>query len=167
MSSLTIPSQYNFILERAKSMPRRLRVAIAGSDTENILRGAIAAYEDGFVEPILIGNFKKTNKAYAKVDLLILDEWLIRCLSHQESYDLLEIIESRSKHGSTIFCTQYETDGWYARINAEPDQDSPIADAIMDRIINNSYIVSIEGRISMRERHGIKSDKDGKAGDPA
>jgi DNA replication protein DnaC len=113
------------------------------------------------------GNFKKTNKAYAKVDLLILDEWLIRCLSHQESYDLLEIIESRSKHGSTIFCTQYETDGWYARINAEPDQDSPIADAIMDRIINNSYIVSIEGRISMRERHGIKSDKDRKAGDPA
>ena len=113
------------------------------------------------------GNFKKVNKAYAKVDLLILDEWLIRCLTHQESYDLLEIIESRSKHGSTIFCTQYETEGWYTRINADPDQDSPIADAIMDRIINNSYIVSVEGRISMRERHGIKVDKGGKAGEKA
>ena len=113
------------------------------------------------------GNFKKVNKAYAKVDLLILDEWLIRCLSHQESYDLLEIVESRSKHGSTIFCTQYETDGWYARINPDPDQDSPIADAIMDRIINNSYIVSVDGRISMRERHGLKADKSGKAGEEA
>lgn len=113
------------------------------------------------------GLFKKVNKAYAKVDLLILDEWLIRCLSNQESYDLLEIVENRSKHGSTIFCTQYETEGWYTRINADPDHDSPIADAIMDRIINNSYIVSIEGRISMRERHGLKADKSGKAGDQA
>ena len=113
------------------------------------------------------GNFKKVNKVYAKVDLLILDEWLIRCLSHQESYDLLEIVESRSKHGSTIFCTQYETDGWYARINPDPDQDSPVADAIMDRIINNSYIVSVDGRISMRERHGLKADNSGKAGEQA
>ena len=101
------------------------------------------------------GQFKKVIKAYAKVDLLILDEWLIRSLSPQESYNLLEIIEWRSKHGSTIFCTQYETDGWYARINTDPDQDSPIADSIMDRIINNSYIVSVEGRVSMRERHGL------------
>lgn len=30
------------------------------------------------------GNFKKVCKAYAKADLLILDEWLIRCLSHQD-----------------------------------------------------------------------------------
>ena len=113
------------------------------------------------------GNLKKVNKAYAKVDLLILDEWLIRCLSHQGSYDLLEIVERRSKHGSTIFCTQYETEGWYARIDPDPDQDSPIADAIMDRIINNSYIVSVDGRISMRERHGLKADKSGKAGEEA
>ena len=54
-----------------------------------------------------------------------------------------------------------------SRINADPDQDSPIADAIMDRIINNSYIVSVEGRISMRERHGLKADKAGKAGEQA
>lgn len=99
------------------------------------------------------------------MDLLILDEWLIRPLTLQESYDLLEIIESRSKHGSTIFCTQYETDGWYSRINGDPDQDSPIAEAIMDRIINNAYIVSVDGRISMRERHGIKAKAVGKTGD--
>lgn len=112
------------------------------------------------------GIFKKVSKMYSKVDLLILDEWLIRCLTRQESYDLLEIIEARSKHGSTIFCTQYETDGWYVRINADQEQDSPIADAIMDRIINNSYEVPIEGAISMRERHGLKSGKNnGKAGD--
>jgi len=111
------------------------------------------------------GQFKKVTKAYAKVDLLILDEWLLRRLSAQESYDLLEIIEHRSKHGSTIFCTQYETAGWYERINPDPEQDSPVADAIMDRIINNAYVVSVDGKISMRERHGIKASANRKAGE--
>ena len=53
-------------------------------------------------------DLKKTIKAYQKVDLLILDEWLIRTLTPQESYDLLEIAESRCTDKSTIFCTQYE-----------------------------------------------------------
>jgi len=103
------------------------------------------------------GDFKKTVKAYQKVDLLIMDEWLIRYLTPHESYDLLEIIEARCKHGSIIFCTQYETEGWYKRINPDPDNDSPISEAIMDRIIHNAFDVLVDGRISMRERHGLKS----------
>jgi DNA replication protein DnaC len=39
-----------------------------------------------------MGTFKKTIKTFQKPDLLIIDEWLIRCLTQQESYDLLEII---------------------------------------------------------------------------
>ena len=103
------------------------------------------------------GTFKKTIKSYKTVDLLILDEWLIRPLAAQESYDLLEIVESRCEDGSVIFCTQYDPDDWYDRINPDPNMDSPISDAIMDRIIHNSYDVLIEGRISMRERHGLKA----------
>ncbi len=61
--------------------------------------------------------------------------------------------------------TQYETAGWYERINPDPEQDSPIADAIMDRIINNAYVVSVDGKISMRERHGIKASANRKAGE--
>ena len=73
--------------------------------------------------------FKKVVKAYQKVDLLILDEWLIRCLNPEESYNLFEIIEARTKHGSTIFCTQFETEGWYKRVNPDPENDSPISEA--------------------------------------
>ena len=52
------------------------------------------------------GELKKLLSAYKKVDLLILDEWLIRPLLPQEAYDLLEIAETRCQR-SMIFCTQY------------------------------------------------------------
>ena len=103
------------------------------------------------------GELKDTIRAYAKLDLLILDEWLIRRLSYNEAYDLLEIVEARENR-SMIFCTQYETEGWYSRIHPDEDTDSPISEAIMDRIIHNSYIVAIDGKCSMRERHGLNTE---------
>ena len=109
-------------------------------------------------------DFKKAIKAYGKVDLLILDEWLMRPLTLQQSYDLFEIIEARTKHGATIFCTQYDPySDWYERLNTDPSHDSPISDAIMDRIYHNSYVVSVEGKVSMRARHGLKQEQSSEA----
>lgn len=42
-------------------------------------------------------------------------------------------------------------------IAPNPESDSPVSEAIMDRIIHNSYEIMVEGRISMRERKGLKA----------
>jgi DNA replication protein DnaC len=96
------------------------------------------------------GTIKKVLKQYKSIRLLILDEWLLTPLREQEAHDLLEIIEARHLCASTIFCSQFKPGGWHENIG----QDT-LADAILDRIVHDSYQIFIDGKMSMRERKGL------------
>ena len=95
------------------------------------------------------GTYRKVIKHYTQAKVLILDEWLLFPLKETETRDLLEIIEARHNQGSTIFCSQFDVDGWYTKIG-EPI----LAEAVCDRIVHNSYTIVLSGD-SMRKRNGI------------
>ena len=83
---------------------------------------------------------------YSKYDLLIIDDWLISPLTEAQQSDVFELLELRSDTNSTILASQFEPSGWIERLGS-----NAVADAIMDRVIHNSYIVNIQGDKSMRE----------------
>lgn len=99
------------------------------------------------------GTIRKVMTQYKKYSLLIIDEWLLYPLKDMESRDLLEIIESRYKKVSTLFCSQFDIPGWRDKLG-----DPILADAICDRIIHDSYTIVIDGKDSMRKRKGISED---------
>ena len=52
-------AEFQSIIEKAKSQERPMRVAVAGADAENMLRGLFQAEAEGWVKPILVGNYEK------------------------------------------------------------------------------------------------------------
>jgi len=82
------------------------------------------------------------------IDLLIIDDFGLRRLNHEQSSDLYEVIIERHKRSSTIFTSNRTIDEWI------PLFDDPIlAQSALDRLAHNSYQVVIEGE-SYRKRQG-------------
>lgn len=61
--------EFDRIAEKAKAVKKPMRVAVAGADVENILTGLFDAQQDGFVEPILIGNEQRITALLKKLGL--------------------------------------------------------------------------------------------------
>jgi DNA replication protein DnaC len=92
------------------------------------------------------GSFARLFRLLTKVDLLILDDLGPDRLNAGQRRDLMEIIEDRHGRGSTLIASQLPVKAWHDLIG-EPT----FADAILDRLVHNSYRLELEGQRSMRE----------------
>lgn len=93
------------------------------------------------------GKYQQLMKQYQKYALMILDEFLLVPGSDTEQRDLLELMEYRCGHSSTIICSQFTPEGWHERLGG-----GALADSILDRIIPSAYTMVIGGDVSMRQR---------------
>lgn len=93
------------------------------------------------------GTYAKELGRLEKQDLLILDDFGLTSLDAKRRMDLMEIIEDRHSRKSTIICSQLPVSKWYDVI-----EDSTIADAILDRLVNQSHRLELKGE-SMRKKN--------------
>jgi DNA replication protein DnaC len=82
----------------------------------------------------------------AKADLLIVDDFGLAPLPDLTRRDLLEILDDRYDRKSTLITSQLPVEQWHAYL-----EDPTIADAILDRLIHNSYRLALKGD-SMRKQ---------------
>ena len=85
------------------------------------------------------GTHIKLLNHFAKFELLILDDFGLDPLKRQDQLDLLELIEDRYQLKSTLITSQLSIRHWHDYIG-EPT----IADAIMDRLINQSHKLELK-----------------------
>lgn len=90
-------------------------------------------------------------KQLAKAELLVLDDFGLMPLSEQTRRDLLEILDDRYDRRSTIVTSQLPVDQWHTYLN-----DPTLADAILDRLVHNSYRLALKGE-SMRKQKTIEA----------
>ena len=103
------------------------------------------------------GTYKKVLGKYANPVLLIIDEWLLLKPTESEQHDILELLHRRRRRSSTIFCSQYDSNVWYDQLGGD---NSPLAEAILDRIKYDAYKIRIiptdpANYRSMREVYGL------------
>lgn len=119
------------LFDRADSILKELHQSRADHTTDKVIRKLIS------------------------IDLLIIDDFGLRRLNHEQSADLYEVIIERHKRSSTLFTSNRTIDEWI------PLFDDPIlAQSALDRLAHNAHQVVIEGE-SYRKRQGPAANNRG------
>jgi len=92
------------------------------------------------------GSYNKQLRDLRKQDLLILDDFGMSMLDPVSSRDLLEVIDDRIYSKGTIIGAQLPVSQWYNIF-----EDSTVADAVLDRLIHNSYRFELKGDSKRRQ----------------
>ena len=86
------------------------------------------------------GTYPRLLGRLARIDVLVLDDWGLAPLTDTERRDLLEIIEDRHGHRSTVVASQIPIAKWHDHLG-----DPTIADALCDRLLHNAHPLVLQG----------------------
>lgn len=90
------------------------------------------------------GRLARLMASWARVDVLVIDDFLLRPLSPDQAADMLEVIEDRAQLRSTIVTSQLPVAHWHEALG-----EATVADAILDRLLQNVHRIELSGE-SMR-----------------
>lgn len=100
------------------------------------------------------GRIAARMKSLARVDLLILDDWGLEPLDGNARHHLLEILEDRYGHRSTLVTSQLPVARWFDLIG-----DPTYADAILDRLVHNAHRLELSGESMRRSSISAAADR--------
>jgi DNA replication protein DnaC len=92
------------------------------------------------------GSYPKLMDRLQKTELVILDDYGLTPLSHNERRDLLEVIEDRTGRRATLVTSQLPFEHWHDIVG-----DATFADAILDRLVHHAHRINLKGA-SMRRK---------------
>jgi DNA replication protein DnaC len=86
------------------------------------------------------GRYRKLLAAYARIELLVIDDWGLATLTEEQRRDLLEIMDDRHDLRSTLIASQIPVEKWHSVIG-----DPTLGDAILDRLVHNAHKIVLKG----------------------
>lgn len=106
------------------------------------------------------GSLARILSAWARVEVLVIDDLGLRPTTADQAADLLEVIEDRHERRATIVTSQLPVSAWHEALG-----DPTLADAVLDRLHHNAYRIELSGE-SLRAAHAVRDPRH-KAGRPA
>jgi DNA replication protein DnaC len=104
------------------------------------------------------GTYNKLLKDLKKPDLPILDDFGMVPIDSGTCRDLLEVIDDRHDRKPITISAQLPVAKWY-----DVFEDATIADAVLDRVVNNAYRIELKGpslRLHNSQTEGGDSTKE-------
>ena len=99
------------------------------------------------------GRLARLMASWARVDVLLIDDFLIRPLNPDQAADTLEVVEDRAGLRSTVVTSQLPVNLWHEAMG-EPT----IADAVLDRLLQQLHRIELAGESMRRPEPGTATD---------
>ena len=107
--------------------------------TSRLLHALTQAHPDGSLTSLL--------RSLARIDLLVLDDWMRDAITIPNAQDILEVLDDRFGQTATLIASQVPIAEWHHRI-----PDPTLADAILDRLVHNAHRIELKGESQRKIR---------------